>query len=109
MNSEFFKWHAGTIDALTGINEKRADWHLLLDSKEKFDLVMSDAVVPEKELGIIWDALQSTQPQLDAKLESGDTLREEMKKLLVMPTIEEWRTACKNASGGKLAACLTDI
>ena len=39
LNSEFFKWHAGTIDALTGINEKRADWHLLLDSKEKFDLI----------------------------------------------------------------------
>ena len=46
LNSEFFKWHAGTIDALTGINKKRADWHLLTDSKEKFDLVMSDAVVP---------------------------------------------------------------
>ena len=99
LNSEFFKWHAGTIDALTGINEKRADWHLLLDNKEKFDLVMSDAVVPEKELGIIWNALQSTQPQLDAKLESGDSLREEMKKVLVMPTIEEWGTACKYASG----------
>ena len=22
LNSEFFKWHAGTVDALTGINEK---------------------------------------------------------------------------------------
>ena len=89
LNSEFFKWHAGTVDALTGINEKRPDWQLLLDSKEKFDLVMSDAKVPSKELGIIWDALQSTQPQLDAKVENGDTLRETMKKVLVMPTIEK--------------------
>ena len=60
LNSEFFNWYAGTVDALTGINEKRPDWQLLLDSKEKFDLVMSDAKVPDKELGIIWDALQST-------------------------------------------------
>ena len=62
LNSEFFKWHAGKVDALTGINEKRPDWQLLLDSKEKFDLVMSDAKVPSKELCIIWNALQSTQP-----------------------------------------------
>ena len=92
------------MDALTGINEKRPDWQLLLDSKEKFDLIMSDAKVPDKERGIIWDALQSTQPQLDAKLESGNTLRETMKKVLVMPTLEEWRTACKNASGGKASS-----
>ena len=80
---------------------KRPDWQLLIDSKAKFDLVMSDAKVPSKELGIIWNALQSTQPQLDAKMENCDTLRETMKKVLVTPTLEEWRTACKNASGGK--------
>ena len=27
-----------------------------------------------------------------------------MKKVLVMSTIEEWRTACKNASGGKASS-----
>ncbi len=92
------------MDALTGIDEKRPDWQLLLDSKERFDLVMSDAKIPSKELGIIWNALQSTQPQLDAKVGNGDTLRETMKKILVMTTIEEWRTAYKNASGGKASS-----
>ena len=61
LNNEFFKWHAGEIDALTGINAKRPDWQLILDSKEQFDLVMSDVTVPAKELGIIWTALQSTR------------------------------------------------
>ena len=37
-------------------------------------------------------------------MENGDTLRETMKKVLIMPTLEEWRTACKNASGGKASS-----
>jgi hypothetical protein len=104
LNGEFFKWHAGTIDALTGINARRPDWELILDSRNQFDLIMSDAKVPQKELEIIWNALQSTKEQLDETTESGDTLREKIKKLLVMPTIEEWRHACKNASGGKASS-----
>ena len=83
----FFKWHAGTVDALTGINEKRPDWQLLLDSKEKFDLVMSDAKVPRKELSIIWEALQSTSDKLDTE-RGGSTLRQRMSvALMEVPTL----------------------
>ena len=64
LNGEFFKWHAGTIDALTGINARRPDWELILDSRKQFDLIMIDAKVPQKELEIIWKALQSTKSNL---------------------------------------------
>ena len=65
---------------------------------------MTDAKVPQKELEIIWNAMQSTKEQLDQTLGNGDTLREKIKKLLVMPTLDEWRHACKNASGGKASS-----
>ena len=58
LNGEFFKWHAGTIDALTGINARRPDWELILDSRKQFDLIMTDAKVPQKDLEIIWNAMK---------------------------------------------------
>ena len=91
LNGEFFKWHAGTIDALTGINARRPDWELILDSRKQFDLIMIDAKVPQKELEIIWNALQSTKEQLGQTLENGDTLREKIKKI---PRVEK-PAACR--------------
>jgi hypothetical protein len=106
LNGEFFKWHAGTIDALTGINARRPDWELILDSRTQFDLIMSDAKVPQKELEIIWNALQSPKVQLDETMGSGDTLREKTKKLLVMPQLRNGQKRAKMHREGRRAVCL---
>ena len=105
LNNEFFKWHAGEIDALAGINAKRPDWPLILDSKEQFDLVMNDVTVPAKELGIIWTALQSTRAQLDETLECGDTLRENIKNYLECQQLRSGAMRANMRQVGKLAAC----
>jgi hypothetical protein len=67
---------------------------------------MSDAKVPQKELEIIWNALQSTKEQLDETMESGDTLREKIKNSWSCPQLRNGETRAKMPREGRRAVCL---
>ena len=100
LNEAFRIWHAGGEDALTGLNKPREDWTKLLDDREQFDEAIADEKIPEHIIEIIWKAFQSTRSKLDA-VNNDNTLRKEFADLLATPTLDEFKEACKNSSGGK--------
>ena len=97
----FEKWHHGDAHDNEGIHSPDTDWLSVYEDYDTYIEHTEATGVPIELRDLIWEAMQSTRPKLDAE-ENGRSLREEMATALnTVPTLEEFTAVIRKGVGGR--------